>query len=126
MKNRTLSLNKESRNVKVIGCKWILARMYDKNGHVICQKARLVAQGFLQTKGVNFFHTYSPIASIISIIINLAINCAKIYKIRQFDVESAFLNGDLEEKVYIRFPQGVSAEQDLERARQVKGARLVR
>ena len=113
MQNPTWSLVNQPRDVKVIGCKWVFARKYDEHGHVIRHKARLVAQGYLQTKGVDYFHTYSPVASINSIRVFLAICCAKSYKIRQFDVDTAFLNGDLEEKVYMRVPHGVQAEEDM-------------
>ena len=113
MQNHTWSLVNQPRDVKVIGCKWVFARKYDEHGHVIRHKARLVAQGYLQTKGVDYFHTYSPVASINSIRVFLAICCAKSYKIRQFDVDTAFLNGDLEEKVYMRVPHGVQAEEDM-------------
>ena len=57
-------------------------------------KACLVGQGFLQTKGVDYFHIYSPFAIINSIQVFLTILCSIRYNIRQFDVET---NGDLDE-----------------------------
>ena len=88
----------------MIGYKWVFARKYNEHEHFLRHKARLVAQGFLQTKGVDYLHTYYPVASINSIRVFLAICCARSYKIRQFDVETASLNGDLEEKVYMKVP----------------------
>ena len=69
-------------------------------------KARLVAKGYKQKHNVDYFDTYSPVTRIASIRILFAI--ASIYKlvVHQMDVKTAFLNGDLEEEVYMEQPEG--------------------
>lgn len=110
IRNHTWDIRVRPRGMKVIGSKWVFSRKYDENGNVIRHKARLVAQGFLQTHGVDYFHTYSPVASINSIRVFLALCCSKGLKIRQFNVETAFLNGDLEEKVYMTPSAGIRVD----------------
>ncbi|DAZ93339.1 TPA: hypothetical protein N0F65_010805 [Lagenidium giganteum] len=95
--------------VKVVGCKWVFAVKRDANGNVTRFKARLVAQGFTQTFGVDFKETYSPVASLNSIRTLLALCCQRKYKIKQFDVETAFLNGKLEE-VFMQAPEGTDIQ----------------
>ena len=88
-------------NIKPIGCKWIFRI---KDGNLF--KARLVAKGFRQNEGVDYFDTYAPVARITSIRLLFAL--ASIYNlcIHQMDVNIAFLNGDLNEEVYMEQPEG--------------------
>ena len=69
-------------------------------------KARLVAKGYAQTYGIDFEETFSPVAkmAIVKAIISLAIS--NHWKLHQMDVKNAFLNGDLEEEVYMEQPEG--------------------
>ena len=64
-------------------------------------KARLVAQGFRQKAGVDYSDTYAPVASTSSIRIFLGISVQLGYEIYQYDMDTAFLNGKLEEEVYM-------------------------
>jgi len=73
---------------------------------VIQNKARLVAQGYTQIEGVDFDETFSPVARLESIRILLSISCHLGFKLYQMDVKSAFLNGILQEKVYVEQPKG--------------------
>ena len=74
-------------------------------------KARLVAQGYSQEEGIDYEETFSPIAMLKSIQIMLAIVAYHDYEIWQMDVKTAFLNGHLEEEVYMSKPKGfVSSE----------------
>ena len=88
-------------NSKPIGCKWIFRI---KDGNLF--KARLVAKGYRQKEGVDYFDTYAPVARITSI--RLLFTLASIYNlcIHQMDVKTAFLNGDLNEEVYMEQPEG--------------------
>ena len=88
-------------NSKPIGCKWIFRI---KDGNLF--KARLVVKGFWQKEGVDYFDTYAPVARITSIRLLFAL--ASIYNlcIHQMDVKTAFLNGDLNEEVYMEQPEG--------------------
>lgn len=89
-----------------IGCKWVFRRKYNTDGTIQSFKARLVAKGFRQKEGIDYFDTYAPVARIISVRVLLSL--ASIYNlcVHQMDVKTAFLNGDLNEKVYMEQPEG--------------------
>jgi hypothetical protein len=65
-------------------------------------KSRLVAQGYSQKEGIDYEETFAPVARLEAIRILLAFSVAKGFKLYQMDVRSAFLNGVLEEEVYVR------------------------
>ena len=113
VKNHTWDLVAHPRDAKVIGCKWVFAHKYDENGNICRYKARLVARGYLQTHGVDYDQTYAPVASMNSIRVFLAVCCKRGYAIKQFDVETAFLNGDLEETVFMQPPEGIRTDENL-------------
>ena len=73
----------------------------NENGIVIWNKARLVAKGYCQQEGIDFDETFAPVARLEAIIIFLAYAAHANFKVYQMDVKSAFLNGDLEEEVYV-------------------------
>jgi hypothetical protein len=65
-------------------------------------KACLVTQGFSQVEGIDFGETFTPIAYLEAIMILLAFAASKGFKLYQIDVRSAFLNGVIREKVFVR------------------------
>ncbi|GJT78439.1 retrovirus-related pol polyprotein from transposon TNT 1-94 [Tanacetum coccineum] len=90
----------------VIGTKWVFRNKLDENGIVSRNKVRLVAQGYNQQEGIDYDETYAPTARLESIRILLAYACALDFKIFQMDVKSAFLNGFINEDVYVAQPLG--------------------
>ncbi|KAJ0390483.1 hypothetical protein P43SY_012096 [Pythium insidiosum] len=106
-RNHTWDAVRRPEGVREIGCKWVFDVKRDADGNIQRYKARLVAQGFRQVYGVDFWETYSPVASLNSVRAFLAFCCMRRYVIRQLDVETAFLNGKLEEDVYMRPPEGI-------------------
>lgn len=90
----------------IIGTKWIFKNKTDEHGTVVRNKARLVAQGYTQIEGVDFDETFAPVARLESIRILLSIACHLGFKLYQMDVKSAFLNGVLQEEVYVEQPKG--------------------
>ncbi|GJR94582.1 retrovirus-related pol polyprotein from transposon TNT 1-94 [Tanacetum coccineum] len=74
--------------------------------YVSRNKARLVAQGYNQQEGIDYDETYAPVARLESIRILLAYACALDFKLFQMDVKSAFLNGFINEEVYVAQPPG--------------------
>ena len=76
------------------------------DGNVIISKARLVAKGFRQIQGVDYDETFSPVAMLKSVRIMFAIAANFDYEIWQMDVKTAFLNGKIEEELYMIQPKG--------------------
>jgi hypothetical protein len=90
----------------IISTKWIFKNKTDEHGTVVRNKARLVAQGYTQIEGVDFDETFAPVAKLKSIRILLSIACHLDFKLYQMDVKSTFLNGVLQEEVYVEQPKG--------------------
>nr|GEX54398.1 hypothetical protein [Tanacetum cinerariifolium] len=86
--------------------KWIYKKKMNMDGKVHIYKARLVAKGCTQTYGVDYEETFSPVADIKAIRILIAIAAYYDYEIWQMDVKTAFLNGFLEEEIYMEQPEG--------------------
>ncbi|PKU79468.1 Retrovirus-related Pol polyprotein from transposon TNT 1-94 [Dendrobium catenatum] len=90
----------------VLGCRWTFKTKLNPDGTVNRYKARLVAQGFCQEKGVNYQQTFSPVAKMPTIRVLLIISLHRGWPIHQFDINNAFLHGDLQKDVYMKQPQG--------------------
>ncbi|GJX50215.1 retrovirus-related pol polyprotein from transposon TNT 1-94 [Tanacetum coccineum] len=93
-------------DMTIIGTKWIYRNKLDENGVITRNKVRLVAQGYNQQEGIDYDETYAPVARLESIRILLAYACALDFKLYQMDVKSAFLNGFINEEVYVAQPPG--------------------
>jgi hypothetical protein len=93
-------------NCKPIGTKWVWKNKEGENGEVVRNKLRLVAQEYSQKEGIDFEETFAPVARLEAIRILLAFSMTKWFKLYQMDVKSAFLNGFLEEEVYVKQPLG--------------------
>ena len=106
LRNHTWSLVPPPPSAHIVGCRWIYKLKYLPNGSVERHKARLVAQGFTKTPGVDYFDTFSPIVKPCTIRLILTLAVSFQWPIRQLDVENAFLNGDLQEEVFMAQPQG--------------------
>ncbi|GJX12107.1 retrovirus-related pol polyprotein from transposon TNT 1-94, partial [Tanacetum coccineum] len=104
--NDVWELVPQPRNMTIIGTKWVFRNKLDENGVVSRNKARLVAQGYNQQEGIDYDETYAPVARLESIRILLAYACALDFKLFQMDVKSAFLNGFINEEVYVAQPPG--------------------
>ncbi|GKC14326.1 zinc finger, CCHC-type containing protein, partial [Tanacetum coccineum] len=91
---------------KPLGCRWIFKRKMKVDGTIDKFKARLVIQGFKQKERIDYFDTYAPVARITTIRLLLALAAIYNLVIHQMDVKIAFFNGDLEEEVYMKQPEG--------------------
>ena len=78
----------------------------DERGAIVKHKARLVARGFVQRKGIDFEEVFAPIAHMESVRLLLALAAAKDWRVHHLDVKSAFLNGELAETVFVKQPPG--------------------
>jgi hypothetical protein len=85
----------------VIGTKLVFRNKQDENGIIVRNKAILVAQGYSQVEGLDFDETFAPVARFEAIQILLAYATSHNIKLYQIDVKSAFLNGKINELVYV-------------------------
>ena len=92
-----------------IGCKWVYKTKRDPKGKIEKFKARLVAKGFTQREGVDYEATFSPVSSKDSFRVIMALVAHFDMELHQMDVKTAFLNGDLNEEVYMMQPEGFVA-----------------
>ncbi|GKD80558.1 zinc finger, CCHC-type containing protein, partial [Tanacetum coccineum] len=106
MGNNTWVLADLPSGCKPLGCKWIFKRKLKVVGTVEKFKARLVIQGFKQKSGIDYFDTYASLTRISTIRLLIAMASIHNLIIHQMDVKTTFLNGDLEEEVYINQHQG--------------------
>ena len=92
--------------VQVISCKWIFAYKVGKDGYLVQFKARLVARGFTQKHGVHFDKVFSPVVKIQSVRLLTAAAFVAGFYMHQFDVDVAYLNGDMDYQVFMMMPPG--------------------
>ena len=85
----------------MIGTKWVFKNKLNEKGEVTRNKEKLVCKGYAQKEGIDYGETFSPLARLEEVRILLAYAAHKGFKVYQMDVKSAFLNGILEEEVYI-------------------------
>ncbi|KAK1662939.1 hypothetical protein QYE76_051098 [Lolium multiflorum] len=97
-------------DAKRVGCKWIYKTKYDPKGNIERFKARLVAKGFTQSEGIDYKETFSHVSSKDSFRIVMALVAHFDLELHQMDVKTAFLNGDLDEDVYMTQPEGFVVE----------------
>ena len=93
-----------SQNRKVIDTRWVFRNKLDEEGIVTRKKAILVAKGFSQAEGIDYDKTFAPVARLEAIRMFLAFVAHLNFKVYQMDVKSAFLNGELDEEVYVEQP----------------------
>jgi len=105
-KNNTWSMVPLPPNRKAIGCKWVFRVKENSDGTLNKFKTRLVAKGFHQVQGFDFTKTFSHVIKPITIRLILTLALSYKWPIQQLDVNNAFLNGILEEEVYMQQPQG--------------------
>jgi hypothetical protein len=94
---------------KPVGCKWIFKKKLKPDGTINKYKPKLVAKGFTQKEGEDFFDTYSPITRLTTIRVLVALAASHGLLIHQMDVKTTFLNGELDEEIYMQQPDGFVA-----------------
>ncbi|GJS69018.1 retrovirus-related pol polyprotein from transposon TNT 1-94 [Tanacetum coccineum] len=120
--NDAWELVPQSKNMTIIGTKWVFRNKLDKNGIVSRNKARLVAQGYNQQEGIDYDETYAPVTRLESIRILLAYAFTLDFKLFQMDVKSAFLNSFINKEVYVAQPSGFIDFEKLDHVYKLKKA----
>jgi hypothetical protein len=92
--------------VNIVSCKWVFAVKADKDGFVDRFKARLVARGFSQQYGVDYTETYSSVVRFKAIRVLYAVCAIREYTLELMDVNGAYLNAPLKERVFMAQPDG--------------------
>ena len=110
MQNHTWELVDLPPGSKPLGYKWIFKRKMKADGSIDKYKARLMVKGYGQKEGLDYFDTYSHVTRITSIRMLIAIAALYNLEIYQMDVKTIFLNGDLNEEIYMEQPEGLQCQ----------------
>jgi hypothetical protein len=96
------------KGVNIVSNKWVFKVKRLPNGRIDRYKVRLVARGFSQQYGIDYYEIFAPVVRIESLRILLAIAVREDLKVHQMDVVTAYLAGELEEEIYMEPPAGLS------------------
>ncbi|KAK2411591.1 putative mitochondrial protein [Trifolium repens] len=121
-KNDTWELASLPKGHKAIGVKWVYKPKKNSKGEVERYKARLVAKGYSQRAGIDYDEVFAPVARLETVRLIISLAAQNKWKIHQMDVKSAFLNGVLDEEVYIEQPQGYEVKGEEEKVLKLKKA----
>ena len=94
------------RGRKIVGSKWVLRIKRGPNGEVEKYKARLVAKGFTQVEGIDYDETFAPVVKFTTLRTILALAAEMDLEVHQLDVKTAYLNGVLDEEIFLEPPEG--------------------
>jgi hypothetical protein len=110
MKNEVWEIVPIPKNKYVVSSKWLFKIKHDVDGSIEKYKERFVARGFSQKEGIDYEETFAPVAKYTSIKTIIYLAAKMKWKLHQMDVKTSFLNGVIEEEVYIEKPQGFEVE----------------
>jgi len=106
-KNATWVVEKVPAKRNIVGCRWLFRKKDDGRF-----KVRLVAKGYSQVPGTDFNETFAPVAKFTTLRVLLALVAENDWELHSMDVKTAFLNGELEEEIFMECPEGIPAIQE--------------
>jgi hypothetical protein len=109
MSKETWEVIKRPYRCKPIGSKWVFKKKLRPDGTIERYKVRLVIKGYSLKEGEDFFDTYSPVARLTTIRVLLSLAASHGLLVHQMDVKTTFLNGELDEEIYMEQPAGFVA-----------------
>jgi hypothetical protein len=109
-KNKTYTVTTIPAGRKAIDTKWIFKVKKDSDGNIARLKARLVAKGYRQQQGIDYDETFAPVTKFTTLRTLLALAALHNLELDQMDVTTAFLNGDLQEEIYVNPPAGIDKQ----------------
>lgn len=105
LNNKTWNIVTKPNNREVIGSRIILKNKYDESGKINKRKARLVIKGYSQRPGLDYNNTFAPVVRLSTVRVFLSLSVQFDMKVHQIDVNTAFLNANLEENIYMEIPE---------------------
>jgi hypothetical protein len=99
--NRTWHLADLPQGRRAIGLKWIFKVKMDADGNIVTHKAKLVVKGYAQQRGIDYDEVFAPVTRLDSVRLLIALAAHRGWEVHHLNVKSAFLNGDLQEEVYV-------------------------
>ena len=106
--NGTWCLVDLPRGREAVGSRWVYKLKRGEAGQIVRYKARLVAQGYSQKFGVDYDEVFAPVARSSTVRLLLSVAGVNGYKVKHYDIKTAFLNGELNEEIYLKQPPGFS------------------
>ncbi|GBP51858.1 Retrovirus-related Pol polyprotein from transposon TNT 1-94 [Eumeta japonica] len=103
----------------IVQCKWVLRKKYDSENNVR-YRARLVAKDFTQKYGVDYTDTFSPVVRHTTLRLLFALSVKLGLNVTHLDVKTAFLNGDLEETIYMKIPDCYNSSSSVSKVLKLK------
>ncbi|KAF0730466.1 hypothetical protein Ae201684P_021834 [Aphanomyces euteiches] len=110
LENKTWDVVELPEGRKAIGCKWVFKIKERADGSIDKFKARLVAKGYSQEYGIDYEETFEPVAKFTAIRVLLSTAAKYNIDLQQMDVNTAFLNSDLDEDIYMQVPDGLDVK----------------
>jgi len=105
-RNNTWDLVDPPESVIPIGVKWVFKTKLNERGRVEKYKARLVAKAYTQKYGINYMEVFAPVDRLDTVSVLLVVATHNVWEVFQLDVKSAFMHGEIQEKIYVHQPAG--------------------